>query len=74
MALEGSCLLIDRQARPPGRPELRSCESTVCVCVGVQCDVVNICVGAPLHMVVSGFVYVSVFRRLVASSLKVIPC
>ena len=53
LLLEQSCLLIDREARPPGRPELRlrSCESLwvsgyVCcvnVCVGVctvYCDVV----------------------------------
>ena len=50
LLLEHSCLLIDREARPPGRPELRlrSCESMwvsgyVCgvnVCVGVYCDVV----------------------------------
>ena len=42
----------------------------VVVCVGVHCDVVNVCVGARLQLVVIGCVYVSVFRRLVAGCLK----
>ena len=42
LLLEGSCLLLDRQARPPRRPELRSCESmwvcgfvVLCSCASV---------------------------------------
>ena len=46
LLLEGSCLLIDREARPPGLPELRSCESMwvsgyVC-CVSVYVGVCTV--------------------------------